>query len=507
MRRLLRDEPRLLGLLIAFACTFAFFLERPAWNQNSRLALTRAVVERGSIDIDDSHQTTGDKSLRDGHYYSDKAPGASWMAIPAYAALHGLRQALDLSPPSFTVATLDPLDALELDGDVPDELLPGDKLSYSPAHRVALGLCALATSGLSTLAVILALFVAVAHIFDHGLSRPGVSTAPRTRSREARDAALTTCLVYGLCTPALAYATAFYGHQPAASGLFCAWVLVQIPTRLSGRGAALLAGSLCGLAVTCEYPSAAPVSLLTLYAIWARGPRFAAWMAVAGLPWAVALALYHQAAFGHPLSIGYDHLARPEFAEGMRVRYGVGAPSLTNVWALLFGNHRGLFFASPVLLLAPVGLASWLMRAPSGSRAPWVVPVAVCVFYVLFNSGYYMWNGGAAFGPRHCLPMLPFLALGIAAGRRALPVAFWCLAGLSLLHALAGAAVGPELPEAGDPIWGAALPGVSESGPGPSRAAPQTLGHLLGLPGWLGLAPLVALWLLWRPWQMPENAR
>ena len=64
---------------------YAYFYQGGGWNQNTRFALTRAVVERGQLSIDGFHLATGDKALRDGHYYSDKAPGAAWLAVPAYA--------------------------------------------------------------------------------------------------------------------------------------------------------------------------------------------------------------------------------------------------------------------------------------------------------------------------------------------------------------------------------------------------------------------------------------
>ena len=71
---------RLLPVGLALTLTYAYFVGEPAWNQNSRLALTRAMVEQHTTIIDDYHVTTGDKSYRDGHFYCDKAPGASWVA-------------------------------------------------------------------------------------------------------------------------------------------------------------------------------------------------------------------------------------------------------------------------------------------------------------------------------------------------------------------------------------------------------------------------------------------
>ena len=70
-----------LGLLFCFG----YFQQVPAWNEYSRYDLVRAIVEDGSTQIDRFHGNTGDKSFRDGHYYSDKAPGTSFVAVPAYA--------------------------------------------------------------------------------------------------------------------------------------------------------------------------------------------------------------------------------------------------------------------------------------------------------------------------------------------------------------------------------------------------------------------------------------
>jgi hypothetical protein len=56
---------------------YAYFYQAGGWNQNSRFDLTRAIVERGTLIIDRYEKNTGDESRRDGHYYTDKAPGVS----------------------------------------------------------------------------------------------------------------------------------------------------------------------------------------------------------------------------------------------------------------------------------------------------------------------------------------------------------------------------------------------------------------------------------------------
>src|ERR1700688_1354161 len=85
-----RKTAMLLGLVIFFS--FIYFYEGGGWNQNSRLDLLRAIVERHTLQIDAYHENTQDKAHFNGHYYSDKAPGLVFLAVPfAYGARAGMR--------------------------------------------------------------------------------------------------------------------------------------------------------------------------------------------------------------------------------------------------------------------------------------------------------------------------------------------------------------------------------------------------------------------------------
>src|SRR4030095_16180888 len=106
----------------------------------------------------------------------------------------------------------------------------------------------------------------------------------------------------------------------------------------------------------------------------------------------------------HPLRPAYHCVWLAEFAEGMRVRYGIGTPDPRVVLEILFGSYRGLFYLSPVLLLASWGFGAQLdpkSRNAALGRAPIVAAIAIAIAFVLLNAGYYMWDGGAAIGPRH----------------------------------------------------------------------------------------------------------
>src|SRR5207253_7670948 len=65
--------------------SYAYFDQGGGPNQFTRLGLTLSLVERGSVTIDPYREWTLDKAEKDGHYYCDKAPGLSLLAVPAYA--------------------------------------------------------------------------------------------------------------------------------------------------------------------------------------------------------------------------------------------------------------------------------------------------------------------------------------------------------------------------------------------------------------------------------------
>jgi len=463
--------------LVLFA-SYAYFVPSPGWNQNSRFALTRALVEHGSTIIDESHETTGDKSFRDVHFYSDKAPGASLLAAIPYAAFHLLSRITSGELPGVAVISQDPRAAKAGRSPTIAERKPGDRLVYNRAHRLGSYVATVLSVGVISVLGALAMWLVA------------------LRMAAGRVVVASTCaLVWGLGTPAFAYSTALYGHQICGALLMLGFAAVVLAPKNPDRAIAIAIGMALGLAVATEYTAIVPAALLALF-WWSRqGVHAAVWLGAGALPWTIVLAVYHTVAFGHPLSTGYDWVWLPEFAEGMRVRYGIGTPDPSALLAITFGAYRGLFYVAPVLLLAVWGLARAcfvrtgnLLDATSAR-----VAAAVCIYYLLLNAGYYMWDGGAAIGPRHAVPMIGLLALGLVHARIAVPHAFAVLAGVSTIQLLLATAAMPEAPQHGDPLWEFALGNVLHRDASTDALA-SNLGLLLGLPGIWSLVPLVALW-------------
>jgi len=74
----------LFRLFLVFFIIYATFARVDGWVENSRLDLTRAIVDEGRFNIDTYANNTGDRAYYKGHYYSDKFPGASFLAVPPY---------------------------------------------------------------------------------------------------------------------------------------------------------------------------------------------------------------------------------------------------------------------------------------------------------------------------------------------------------------------------------------------------------------------------------------
>lgn len=460
-----------------FAVTFfayAYFYQAGGWNQNSRFDLVRAWVEEGRTAIDSYHANTKDKAKRLGHFYCDKAPGVSWLAIPVHAAVRAVH---------------------------PEEP-PGPRL--------------LALSSWLAAVFVVGLPSALAVVFlDLLLAAWGL--APRPRAALA--------LAYGLATLTWPYSTLLYGHQLAAALLLIGFTLLARP-RSPGAGALFTAGFLFGLAVVAEYPAALAVLPLAAYAAVTIRPRTRVlWLILGGLLPAVVLALYHWQIFGSPLALPYDFSTRKHRHLGFFM--GLGVPRPEAFWHLLLSPFRGLLFSAPWLALAiPGAVRLWRLRR----RAEVLTAAAVSLLFVWMNTSLVDWDGGWATGPRYLIPAIPFLVLlvaglfprnGASPGRAPgwATRGFGALAVLSAGLMLAATAVKPEVPNtfrapftewilpeffagrlAGntqsiDSLW------PVEGGP----AAAWNLGQLLGLSGLASLLPLAlailggSVWLLRPP--------
>jgi hypothetical protein len=459
---------RRLAILIGCVTFFSFiyFYEGGGWNQNSRFDLLRAIVERHTLQIDAYHENTQDEAHFNGHYYSDKAPGLVFLAVPfAYGARAAMR-AVGIDP----------------------ESAPGE---YALSYAVTVYAVALPTM----LAAVCLFFLAL---------RFGCGSAG------AAFAALVMCVG----TPIWAYASLFWAHALVGACLVFAFACALKVVDDSRRAFywALGVGLAAGWATVTEYPAApasAILASLALSRVWSRGWA-ARWRVIAGVGIGASVCVavllgYLHAAFGgfRPSYSYYD----PNSFSFMQLQgyMGLTYPHPDRLLKLLFGCARGLFFASPVMVAAVVGL--WWLRK-TDRAATWAAG-GIAVYYFLFNSSFYWWKAGLTFGPRYAGACIPLLCLGLAVawercgvfGRRmiaglAVVSMFIALMTVSTTSQLAMQDSCPLVHSTWPAFWSGNMAWNRESMLMASEAGGGAfnLGQLVGLRGLWSLGPLVVAW-------------
>jgi hypothetical protein len=471
----------------ALFLSYAYFYGAGGWNQNSRFALIRAILERHTLQIDAYQLHTGDRALWRDHYYSDKAPGASLLALAPVQAARLVSSAAGVDPASF----------------------PGIAWTSYVAS--------VATSGLFTVIAALCVF----WLSLRWGATPG--------------AALFGATAYGIASPAWAYATLFMGHGQTAGCLMIALVAADALGERTGRARltpAWIIGLSGGWAVVTEFPAAIPAVFIGLLAIDARlkgshstGERSASLSGerdlvpvIARIAVGVAIAagpllVYNTLAFGSPFHLGYS--SEEGFREMQAGFFGITYPKLSTTRELLVGTYRGLLPVSPLMAAVPVGLA---LLGRKGRGGPALVAAGIGVYYLLLNASYFYWEGGWAFGPRQMTAALPFLALGLAPlwdlGRpagRALLLAGW-IWGVGVT--LVAVSTTPQPPASfkapvSELLWPAFRDGDLSLNPqtfvhnsvdagrlrgGVEPHAAWNLGELAGLHGLPSLLPLAVIW-------------
>ena len=217
-----------------------------------------------------------------------------------------------------------------------------------------------------------------------------------------------TAVALGLGTLLLPFASMFFSHALAAALGFGAFALLLLKR---GAAAAAAAGVLAGLAFTTEYPTAVAAATLAVFAAIAGIRRLGLYLA--GLAFGVApLLAYHAWAFGSPFRLSYAH--RRGLHHGF---YGLGAPDLHALGSLLF-SAQGLLVVSPVV---GAGVAGIVLLFRSGRRAEALVPAAILVAYLIWDSAFRDHFGGLQPGPRYLIFVLPFLGVPLGVVLRRFP--------------------------------------------------------------------------------------
>lgn len=372
-------------------------------NPYSRFATLMAVAEQHSLEIDAYRNTTCDWSHKpDGHYYSNKAPWPTLLALPFYLPMDAVVVAHAKDRNKRDARRLAARSAL---------------LDYLALALQVIPFALLVMFGASVLAA-------------RGVSRPAIELSA-------------LAMLFGNTASLLM--NMYYGHGMAAV------LTLGLAFALLGQHL-VLAGLLFGLNVLSDYGSALFLPILVVLVLvpsgrdgktgLARLSRFT----LGGLGPLLVFAGYHAYCFGGPLTLPNKY-QNPVFVDaGAHSLWGVISfwPNPSVIYALLFGPQRGLLVTQPwvLLLIGLLILLAWRRRAWTAQRleaARLVLPLALGGLLVLFlmNASFGGWHGGVCPGPRYLSAILPLLGFALGLSYDTFPkparIALW----LSLLPAIA----------------------------------------------------------------------
>jgi hypothetical protein len=457
VRALLRRYGLAAGIAVVLVYCFPYFPKIRSANELPRIYLTQAMVDRGTFAIDHGVRVTGktaDVSEWGHHFYSNKAPGSSMLAIPGYLVVKAASG--------------------------------GD-----PSVAAMMWMSRFTTGILPTLGFLWLLWGFLARF------------APEPRVRRV------VIVAYALGSMALVYSVLFISHQLSAICIASAWI-VAFQVTANERAHPLrwmaVAGFLAGCAPLCDYQAAfagVPVAIAIGVRLWRRPDRarlVAVTAAAAAVPIAVLL-VYHQACFDSPLRTGYD--ASQTWA-GYHQKGFLGITELRAeaFYGSLFAPDNGLITLAPWLLLAIPGTVM-LWRRGGREREIAAVGAAVAVIYVLFISSINFWRGGWQVGPRYITVMLPFVLPAVAAALGAVDArAAWRGVALGLVVVgvviyTVAVATYPHWPDRyqwDNPLYEVSFRLLADG------KAPYSIGWALGLRGVASLVPyfvVVAALLAW----------
>jgi hypothetical protein len=364
--RFLRRHGWLIAIVAAYLYVFPYFPAIDSANELPRVYLVKAIVDEHTFEIDSFVRTSRgnyDVSTVDGHKFSNKAPGSSFVAAPIYAAV---------------------------------ELVAGE-----PSLATTMWLCRIVTGVIPTVLLLLLMWRWLARF------------APDDDVRRL------VLVAYALGSMAMTYSLLYFSHQLSAVCLASAWIFaIDVVERRRGVRAMAAVGALAGTAVLCDYQSAfaaVPVAVDVVLRLraWPRRELAKALGIAAGAA-AVPIALllyYHWACYGSPFRTGYD--ASPASHGHTEGFLGITGPSLRALWGTTLAGNNGLFTLSPWLLVAFPGAVT-LWRRDRLTAITCASVVAVMLLFVASLAENF-WRGGWEVGPRYVTVLLPFALPLVAA--------------------------------------------------------------------------------------------
>ena len=272
----------------------------------SRIALTAAIAEHHTIDID-GYPLGIDRATYNGRLRSDKAPGQPLLAVPVYL----IGRAAGAQSASI-------------------RRLPGN---------LGLWWVSFWTSFLPYVALVVLMYLVASRY---------APTIP----------AFAAAAGLGLGSMLLPHGVNLYGALLAALCAYGAWAVLDAGSPTASR--LLVVGALAGAGVVMEYETAIVLAALAVFVIYRFRGR-AVWYALGAVPPLLVVGWYQWAAFGKPWRTAHAYYAT---AAIRRQIVGYEAPGWRGIKATFFGSHSLLL--TNVIVLVGLAAVFMLLRSRDG---------------------------------------------------------------------------------------------------------------------------------------------
>ncbi len=207
----------------------------------------------------------------------------------------------------------------------------------------------------------------------------------------------------------------------------------------------IICGFFAGLAVLTEY-SCIIVAFMFAIGILRTNHRIQILSYLAGgtIP-IILFALYHKSCFGSYFTLANVY-NNPYFLNDGYIGSLFGSFSTEALWGITFSSYRGMFIYMPVLILF---IPALLERKQFKYDLVFLMCVANIFCFILMNVTFNGWHGGACFGPRYLIPIMPFIIILILATFYNRPYRFFTLLLLlpSIFNMFLGTVISPQVPK------------------------------------------------------------
>ncbi len=243
-------------IFLTFFIIYLCFAKFQNWNDNSKLDLTRAIVDEHRFEIDSYINNTGDRAYYNGHYYCDKALGASFLTVPVYAVF-------------------------KLFFGMPDTDL---KLRF-------LEFMIMVFSSILFSAFLVVLIYKISRFF---------------LKKESQRMLIT--IIFGLGTIIFVYATIYYHHAIATFFAFLCFYLIFKMTQEKKCNYYFLAGLSGGMAVITDYLTAVIIFCCFILVILNKKWRAIFLFCFGFSLFILIFFFYNYLIFGSPFDLSYNHI-------------------------------------------------------------------------------------------------------------------------------------------------------------------------------------------------------